>query len=121
MNTFQEVWKMARAFRNEIRILALSFPFDEKYRLTDQILRSSRSVTANIAEGFGRYHHQENIQFCRTAKGSLSETSDHLICAFDCGYINNERLQELNEMHDKCLKVLNGYIANLKRAKQAQQ
>lgn len=120
MNSFQdlETWKMARQFRNEIRLVVKSFPIDEKFKLTDQIVRSSRSITANIAEGFGRYHHQENIQFCRTARGSLNETLDHLICAFDCDYITDQRLQELSDAHNTCLKILNGYIAYLKRAKQ---
>jgi four helix bundle protein len=120
MNNFQDVeaWKMARQFRNEIRLVAQSFPPDEKYKLTDQITRSSRSITANISEGFGRYHHQENIQFCRTARGSLNETSDHLICAFDCEYITEKQLKELSDTHNTCLKILNGYIAYLKRAKQ---
>jgi len=120
MNSFQdlETWKMAREFRNEIRLVIQNFPPDEKFKLTDQIVRSSRSVTANIAEGFGRYHYQENVQFCRTARGSLNETLDHLICALDCGYISQERLQELTDKHNTCLKILNGYIAYLKRAKQ---
>jgi four helix bundle protein len=61
----------------------MKLPEAEKYNLTNQIIRSSRSVTANIAEGFGRYHFQENIQFCRQARGSLVETLDHLYCCLD--------------------------------------
>lgn len=113
-----EVWKECRKFRNEIFILSKRFPDTEKYKLVDQITRSSRSITNNIAEGHGRFHYQENIQFCRTARGSLSETLDHLICANDCAYINKELLKELKEKHDFCLKLLNGYIAYLKKKKQ---
>jgi four helix bundle protein len=121
MNTFEdlEVWKTARIFRNNILKLAAHFPNDEKYKLADQITRSSRSVTANIAEGFGRFHHQENIQFCRTARGSLNETLDHLICAPDCNYLTPEELTSLRTEHDHCLKLLNGYISYLKKAKEA--
>jgi four helix bundle protein len=123
MNSFEdlEVWKSARIFRNLVLETASKFPKEEKYSLTDQILRSSRSVTANIAEGFGRFHHQENIQFCRTARGSLFETLDHLICAFDCNYINAIQLQHFRAQHENSLKLLNGYIAYLRRAKEAQQ
>ncbi len=66
-STFEdlEIWQLARNFRKEISTLVKTFPSEEKYRLTDQMIRSSRSVTANIAEGYGRYHFQENIQFCR--------------------------------------------------------
>ncbi|MEQ8881041.1 MAG: four helix bundle protein [Cyclobacteriaceae bacterium] len=47
-----ETWKLARQFKNEIKELTNQFPEQEKFRLTDQIIRSSRSVCANIAEGF---------------------------------------------------------------------
>ncbi|MFD1255812.1 four helix bundle protein [Mucilaginibacter terrae] len=123
MNSFEdlEVWKHARLFRNAIHETASKFPKEETYRLTDQIIRASRSITANIAEGLGRFHHQENIQFCRMARGSLIEILDHLICANDCGYVTNEQLQVYRNKYDNCLKLLNGYIAYLKKAKQAQQ
>jgi len=121
MNSFEdlEVWKSARNFRNKVLALSVTFPIEEKRRLADQIIRSSRSVTANLAEGFGRFHHQENIQFCRTARGSLNETLDHLICALDCNYINSDSFSIMKADHDQCLKLLNGYIAYLKRAKEA--
>lgn len=112
-----EVWKTCRILRIEVSKLVKSFPSEEKYRLVDQLLRSSRSVTANIAEGQGRFHYQENIQFCRTARGSLTETLDHLICALDEGYINQTRMDELRIIYDKCLKLLNGYILYLKKRK----
>lgn len=112
-----EVWKEARKLRNDIFKLTKKFPESEKYKLTDQIIRSSRSVTQNIAEGHGRFHYQENIQFCRTSRGSLSETLDHLICAKDCGYINSDSLKTYKSRYDLCLKLLNGYIAFLKSKK----
>jgi len=70
-----ECWKAARELRILVSQNILSkFPSDEKYALTSQLKRSSRSVSDNIAEGFGRYHYQENIQFCRIARGSLTES-----------------------------------------------
>jgi len=115
-----EVWKECRIFRNEVSKLTRSFPSDEKYRLTDQLLRSSRSISANIAEGFGRFHHQENIQFCRIARGSLYETLDHLICAKDEKYVSEKLYEKYKIQFDLCLKLLNGYIAYLKKAKKNQ-
>lgn len=63
-STFEtlEVWKEARELRNEISKLTKKLPVNERFRLSDQMIRASRSVTANIAEGYGRYHFQENIQ-----------------------------------------------------------
>lgn len=121
MNSFEEleVWKSARELRIAISKTAKTFPIEEKYRLVDQILRSSRSVTANIAEGFGRFHYQENIQFCRQARGSLTETLEHLICASDEGLINQKVFETFKNMIRDCMKVLNGYIAYLIKAKSA--
>ncbi|WP_417939257.1 four helix bundle protein [Flavobacterium sp. RS13.1] len=71
-----ECWKAARELRIFVsRNILSKFPIDEKYALTSQLKRSSGSVSDNIAEGFGRYHYQENIQFCRIARGSLTEES----------------------------------------------
>lgn len=56
-----KVWQKARQIRNEIFELCKSFPRQETYKLTDQMIRSSRSIGNNIAEGYGRYHYQENI------------------------------------------------------------
>ena len=120
MNSFKEleVWKSARELRKSISNLTKDFPKEEKYRLVDQIIRSSRSVAANVAEGFGRYHYQENIQFSRQARGSLNETLEHLICAFDEGFITEEEFKNQKVAFDSCLKLLNGYIGYLKKAVQ---
>jgi four helix bundle protein len=112
-----EVYKKSRLFRKDIAILAKSFPSEEKYRLTDQILRSSRSITANIAEGYGRFHYQENIQYCRQARGSLIETYDHLTCALDEEYINKELFYKHKEKYSELLGLLNGFILYLKKRK----
>ena len=114
-----QAWQICREFKIKIIHLAKSFPVDEKYKLVDQIVRSSRSVTNNIAEGFGRFHFQENIQFCRQARGSLFEILDHVICAYDEGYINNDQLVAYKNDFNNCLKLLNGYISYLNRAKKA--
>lgn len=110
-------WKASRELRMNISKLVKGFPEDEKFRLKNQILRSSRSVSANIAEGFGRFHFQENIQFCRIARGSLYETQDHLICALDEKFISKEQFNKVNDELLNCLKILNGYISYLKKAK----
>ena len=82
------------------------------------MLDSSRSITANLAEGFGRFHHQENIQFSRNSRGSLDETLDHMITSYDEKYIPKETLSDINKDYKECLKQLNAYIKYLKTAKQ---
>jgi len=119
MTSFEdlEAWKSARELRINISKIAKTFPDIERYRLTNQIIRSSRSVSANIAEGFGRFHYQENIHFCRQARGSLYETYDHLICALDENLINETQYNSIKMKIFQCLKILNGYIAYLKKQK----
>jgi len=107
-------WQLARKFKNDIFELSQKLPADEKYRLIDQIIRSSRSIGANIAEGHGRYTYKEQLNYCIQACGSLSETNNHLIDAFDCSYINEECLKKFQAQIDEPGKVLNGYISFLR-------
>ena len=119
-NSFEEleVYKVCRAFRQEIsNLMQTNIPAEERFMLKTQIIKSSRSVTAQIAEGFGRFHFQENIQFCRIARGSLTETLDHLLVAFDENYIDQHTLDKMRVHYMQCLKLLNGYISYLKSQK----
>ena len=112
------VYKPSRAFRKQISsIVRKYFPKSEEYHLKAQVLDSSRSITANIAESFGRFRHQENIQFCRNSRGSLDETLEHMISAYDEKFITKELLNEINTDYKECLKQLNSYIKYLKTAK----
>ena len=112
-----EAWKEGRIFRKIISELIKTFPKHEQFDLSQQLRRASRSITANIAEGYGRFHYQENIQFSRQSRGSLEECKDHLYTAFDEGYIDQQKMDTLFEQHRKCISLLNGYIAWLKKQK----
>ena len=81
------------------------------------MIRASRSITANIAEGYGRFHYQENIQFCRQAKGSLYELVDHVIVAYDEQYIKEEEMDSYKNAIYAVIKKLNGYIKYLQKCK----
>ncbi len=72
-----EVWQRCRDIRKKVWQLCKNFPKEEESRLSDQMIRTSRSSTACRAEGYGRFHYQENIQFCRQSRGSLYELIDH--------------------------------------------
>jgi hypothetical protein len=80
-----EFWKKALETKKGVNKLADIFPFEEKYSLSVQIIRSSRAKIANIAEGFGRYTCGENLQNCVQASASLTETLNQLNDAFDGG------------------------------------
>ena len=115
-----ETYKTARNFRNEIALIARTLPKEEQYNLINQLIRSSRSISANIAEGYGRFHYQENIQFCRQARGSLFETFEHITLAFDEKYISEETHSDLKGKCEHLLKLINGYISYLKMRKNEQ-
>lgn len=115
MKTFEELecWKAGREIRKNVSKLVKAFPEDEKRRLVDQMLRCSRSVTNNIAEGFGKHHAKDNARYCRNSRGSLNELADHLIIAYDEGYISESVLHKTREEISNCLRILNGYIKYL--------
>ncbi len=90
-----ECWKAARDFRQFIALRVVPLlPKEERFRLGDQMLRSARSITANIAEGYGRFHYLDNSKFCSNARGSCYEVLDHLITAKDEELIPTELLVE---------------------------
>lgn len=89
---YLEVWKKTRELKNEPFSLTKTFPPEEKHRLADQLIRSSRSVNAQLSEGHGRKTFPDRIRFCIQASGSLTETRNHLIDALDCNYISSEQL-----------------------------
>lgn len=110
-----EVWKKARMLKNDIYELTKCFPPDEKYRLTDQIIRSTRSVNTQIAEGHGRRTSPDRLRFCIIARGSLSETLNHLIDAFDCHFISLELFESFRLKVHEVEKLLAGYISFLEK------
>jgi four helix bundle protein len=112
-----EVYILAKAYRKEVVKIANTFPKEERFLLAE-IKDSARSITANIAEGYGRYHYQEAIQFCRILRGSLLETYDHLSSALDEEYITTTIFEEMKQKQEFLLMKTNGYIAYLKRRKQ---
>lgn len=110
-----EVWKKARTLKIEIQSLCKRFPQDEKFRLTDQIIRSSRSINAALAEGHGRFTSKDQLHYCIIERGSLSETHIHLIDALDLQLISAEELKEFESKITEVGKILNGYITYLRK------
>ena len=88
-----ECYKKARELRIDVSGLAKKFPALEKFMLISQIIRSSRAVTANIAEGYGRFTYADTKNFFVIARGSVTETMEHLTTAFDENYITGDELK----------------------------
>ena len=113
IKTFQdlEAYKACRAFRmfifKEVTSILLT---TKEYNLADQIKRSSRSVTANIVEGYGRFHYLDNARFCTIARGSLYESLEHCITANDEQLLSSHHLESARSLFEQAIKPLNGYI-----------
>lgn len=109
--TSLEAWKKARLvklfFYKEV---VPCLPAEEKFNLNTQIRRASISGTANISEGYGRYHYQEGIQFYRVARGSIYELKDHLTSCYDLDFITKEIFDKGLFLIEDAKLTLNGYI-----------
>lgn len=114
-----ECWQACREVHVfTVRQVIPVLPKDEKYRLADQLLRASRSGTANIAEGYGRFHYLDTAKFCSNARGSVYEVLDHLITAEIEMFMSPELLATGRQKVETAIRLLNGYIHYLQnRAK----
>lgn len=114
-----EVWCKARDFAVRVHkeILPL-LPAEEKYALSQQLRRSSQSIPANIAEGHGRFYFQDNVRFCYIARGSLEETLSHLVYVYKVAYISETVYKSFATDGENLNRLINGYIAFLKKSKQ---
>jgi four helix bundle protein len=113
-----ECYIQGRNLRMQISELVKTFPNHEKFLLADQITRSARSVTANIAEGYGRFTFTDTRHFFIIARGSITETMEHLQTAYDEKYINEDLLKIHEAKCELVFKLINGYIAYLDKSKQ---
>ena len=90
--------------------MTVSFPRDELYGLTSQIRRSSTSITANIAEGCGRYTYADKTNKFIIARGECSEVKAFLIISSKLKFIQNDDLKIATEIADKTGRLLSGII-----------
>jgi four helix bundle protein len=83
---------------------------------TDLVVwQAAVSMTANIAEGYGRFSYQENLQFCRQSRGSVYEIRDHLTTALDAAYITPEQYKQFDLQVISVIKLINGYLRATKQ------
>ncbi len=119
IRTFEglDCWRHCRTLRLFVarRVLPV-LPKQERYRLGNQLLSAARSTTANIAEGYGRFHYLDNAKFCSNARGSSCEVLDHLITSEDENLLSGQLVEQGRELVSTAVMVINGYMRYLKRA-----
>jgi four helix bundle protein len=109
-----ESWQCARKVAVGIYGASLQGPFAKDFGLRDQIQRSSVSVMANIAEGFGRNGKVEFIRYLIIAQASSVEVQSHLYIALDLGYIAQPEFERLYAMAERVRQVIGGFIRYLR-------
>lgn len=109
-----EVYQLSFNLAAEIYFLSNRFPKNEKFGISDQLKRSSSSVGANIAEGFGRYHRKDFKKFLYNARGSLNEIRHFLLLSRKLNYINKDDLIKLEKRIKNLGIKLNNLINSIK-------
>lgn len=108
------IWQDSQDIAVNVYKIVKTFPPEEKFGLSSQLMRASSSISANIAEGFGRKSTKDKVHFYIIAHGSLLETKSHLYLAEKLGYINQLELDKFCEHITLNQKMLNAYIASMR-------
>ena len=109
------IWKSAIELAENIFILTENLPKKEDYGFTSQIRRSALSISANIAESFGRQHSADKINFLYFSRGSVTETQSHLEYGMRVGYIKDPDFQKLDLILQDIHRDINKIIVTLKK------
>jgi four helix bundle protein len=110
-----EAWKKAMELVKQVYLLSKDFPREELYGLTSQCKRASVSIPSNIAEGMGRNHKKDTIQFLHISRGSIYELETLLNIAVMVEIITEKQFKDICPLIDECLKILNGLITYIEK------
>lgn len=109
------VWQKAHALVLTTYRVTMSFPDEEKFRLTNQLCRAAASVPANIVEGNARQSTKEYIQFLCIARGSLEETRYYAILAKDLEYLAQTDYDKFESESESISRMLNALVRVLRK------
>ena len=112
-----EAWKKAHKLVLEIYRVTRDFPKEEQFGVVSQLRRAASSITANIAEGFERYHFKDKARFYYQARGSLAEAQNFLLLVKDLKFVDMETCRRLLEDADRARQLTNGLIRSIERQK----
>ena len=115
-HTELKVYQKSFEVAMEIYKISFHFPSEEKYSLTDQIRRSSRSVSANISEAWGKRRYPKSfVSKLTDAEGEARETQTWLEFSYQCNYIDEEKFKYFNEKYDEIIALLIYMINNVEK------
>ena len=109
-----QIYQMAMKLGDDVWQIVCEWSYFDKDAFGKQFLRAADSVAANLAEGFGRYHLKENLNFCYYSRGSLKETQTWLTKARNRNLLLKEKFEELTQLCNSLSIKLNNYIKTLR-------
>lgn len=112
-----DAWKVAMALVKDVYIELKNYPKEELFALTSQTKRAAVSIPANIAEGMGRQYKKDTIQFLHIARGSAFEVETLLNIAVMVGIMQEKIFTKFTASLDDVIKLLNGLINYMEKAK----
>ena len=110
-----DVWKKSIDLVAEIYEITKSFPKDEIYGITNQIRRAAVSIPSNVAEGAGRNHDKEFIQFLYISLGSCSELETQIVISSKIKYIDGKTMDEMLSKISDIRRMILGLIRAVTR------
>ena len=116
-----ECYQLALEVMAKIHALSKTLPPDEKFDLYVQIRRSSKGITGNIGEAYGRYHYLDSLRYYSIARGELNETLARLIDARVLEYIDHPSFESLYKLIRQTEQALNGFMAYVRRQRAGSQ
>ncbi|MGD0338004.1 MAG: four helix bundle protein [Bacteroidota bacterium] len=108
------VWQEAMSIAEEIFRITETLPKKEDYGLTSQLRRAASSISANIAEAYGRKHSLDKKNFYYIARSSSTETQSHLEYGMRVGYFEKEQIDVLDSRLDQLYNDINKIIITLR-------
>lgn len=112
-----DAWTKGHELVLEIYNLTKDFPKEELYGIVSQLRRAASSITANIAEGFARYHFKDKTRFYYQARGSVAEVQNFLLLAKDLKFIDLKICKKLGEDANEASQLINGLIRSIEKQK----
>ena len=116
-----DCYQLALEVMAKVHVFSKTLPSDEKYDMYSQIRRSSKNVTGNIGEAYGRYHYLDSLHYYSIARGELLETLARLIDARVLNYIGQPEFESLYKLIRQAEQSLNGFMSYVRRQRAGAQ
>jgi four helix bundle protein len=115
------VWQKAHLLVVEVQEICEKLPYHERFKIKDQLERSSTSVTDNIAEGHTSYYYQDKIKAFSVARKEAGETQNHMRTLQAKKYIIKDKADDIIMKYEEVIRGINGYINWVREKKGAKK